>query len=105
MRLLLDENLPLDLAVLLAGHQVSTVRGLGWQGLRNGELLQRASGLTDCLLTMDRSIGYGQNIAALSFGILLVRARSNRMADLVPLAPGILAAVRTVSPGRLVQIP
>jgi predicted nuclease of predicted toxin-antitoxin system len=43
MRILLDENLPLDLARDLLGHDVQTVVGLGWEGAKNGELLRRAA--------------------------------------------------------------
>ena len=38
MRILLDENLPVDLAAELVGHEVDTVVGLGWTGVGNGEL-------------------------------------------------------------------
>ena len=43
MRVLLDENLPLDLARELLGHDVQTVAGLGWEEVKNGELLRRAA--------------------------------------------------------------
>ena len=43
MRLLLDENLPHDLASLLVGHQVDTVAARGWSGIQNGELLAKAA--------------------------------------------------------------
>ncbi len=65
MRVLLDENLPLDLAPLLEGHQVESVRGLGWSGLTNGELLDRAGGRFDALITMDRNIEHQQRLADL----------------------------------------
>ncbi len=32
MRVLLDENLPVDLVAILHGHEVDTVVGLGWSG-------------------------------------------------------------------------
>ena len=46
MRVLLDENLPLDLAPELLGHDVQTVVGLAWQGVKNGELLRRTAGVS-----------------------------------------------------------
>jgi hypothetical protein len=103
MRLLLDENLPVDLSVELTGHDVSTVAGLGWQGVTNGELLRRASGRFDTLITMDRSIGRWKSPVQ-TVGIVLVRARSNRMRDLLPRIPAILAAVGTVRPGELISV-
>jgi hypothetical protein len=44
MRVLLDEQLPLDLTVELRGHVVDTVVSRGWAGITNGELLGRMRG-------------------------------------------------------------
>jgi hypothetical protein len=41
MRVLLDEQLPIDLSPELRGHVVDTVVGRGWAGVKNGELLHR----------------------------------------------------------------
>jgi hypothetical protein len=78
----LTEHLPIGLAAELPGHAADTVSGRGWSGIKNGELLRRMSGQYDALVTMDRSIEFQQRIATLRFGIVLVRARSNRMQDL-----------------------
>lgn len=101
MRVLLDENLPLDLAPLLEGHQVDTIIGLGWCGLTNGEVLDRARGRFDAFVTMDRNIEHQQQLRALPFAVVLVRAPSNRMVHLRPLVPALLAALTGVQPGEL----
>jgi hypothetical protein len=104
VRVLLDEQLPFDLAAMLEGHSVTTVAGRGWAGVKNGDLLRRMRGDYDALLTMDRSIEFQQNIAALPFGILLVLALSNRMVHLLPLVPAILEALPTLKAGQLRRI-
>jgi hypothetical protein len=101
MRLLLDEHLPVGLSAELHGHTVDTVSGRGWSGIKNGELLRRMSGQYDVLVTMDRSIEFQQHISPLPFGIVLVRARSNRMEHLKPLVPSILSALGAIKPGRV----
>ena len=101
MRVLLDENLPTDLAIKLEGFIAATVTGEGWEGIKNGELLRRIPGRFDALLTMDRNLQHQQNIGRLSFGILLVRAPSNRMVDLRPLLPSIQEQLRGIQPGEL----
>ena len=53
MRILLDESLPRQLALEISGHQVQTVQKQGWAGLKNGELLRRASADFDVLVTGD----------------------------------------------------
>ncbi len=104
MRVLLDENLPHDLIAALVGHEVVSVQGLGWAGVQNGELLRRASGHIDVLITMDRKLERQQNLAALPFGVVLVVARSNRVQDLLPLVGDILAALGRTQPGKLEQV-
>jgi hypothetical protein len=104
MRLLLDEHLPIGLAAELPGHAADTVSGRGWSGIKNGELLRRMNGQYDALVTMDRSIEFQQRIATLRFGIVLVRARSNRMQDLMPLVPSIRSALDTLKPGRICRV-
>jgi len=79
VRVLLDEQIPVDLAVALQGHSVDTVVGPGWTGITNGELLRRMGTEYEALVTMDRGIEFQQNLAAASVGVLLVRARSNRI--------------------------
>jgi predicted nuclease of predicted toxin-antitoxin system len=104
MRVLLDEQLPIDLASQLWGHAVETVVGRGWAGVKNGELLNRMGGHYDVLITMDRNIEFQQQISMLPFGIVLVRARSNRMQHLSALIPAIVAAIATTKPGRVRRI-
>lgn len=104
MRVLLDEQLPVDFAEALQGHTVDTVVGRGWAGIQNGELMQRMRGEFDALITLDRGIEFQQNIAGLSFGVLLVRAPSNRMVHLEPLVPAILEVLPLLRPGQLYRV-
>ena len=104
MRVLLDENLPHDLIAPLSKHAVSTVQGMGWAGVENGELLRNAGGHTDAFVTMDRKLERQQELSALPFGVVLIVARSNRVQDLLPLIPGVLAALDRIQPGRLEQV-
>jgi hypothetical protein len=54
MRVLLDECVPERLRAELTGHAVRTVAEMGWSGIKNGQLLQRAATEFDCFLTVDR---------------------------------------------------
>jgi predicted nuclease of predicted toxin-antitoxin system len=104
MRVLLDEQLPLDLSLELHGHAVDTVASRGWAGIKNGELLDRMRGQYDVLVTMDRGIEFQQQIGVLPFGIVVVRARSNRMEDLRPLVPSVIAAIGAIKPGLVRRV-
>jgi hypothetical protein len=104
MRVLLDEHLPIGLVSELRGHLVDTVGGRGWVGIKNGDLLLRMRGRFDALITMDRGIESQERIAPLPFGIVIVRAPSNRMQHLRPLVPAILSAIGGVKPGRVQRV-
>jgi hypothetical protein len=100
IRLLLDEHLPIGLSAELPGHSVETGSGRGWSGIKNGELLRQMRGQYDFLVTMDRSIESNSASRHCPFGIVLVRAPSNRMEHLRPLVPSIFSALNAVNPGR-----
>ena len=100
MRILLDENFPVDFAGKFEDQDVVTVHGLGWSGIRNGELLRRAHKICDVFVTLDRSLEFQQNIKALPFGVVILHSVSNRMADLTPHVDSILKAAREVAPGN-----
>ena len=104
MRVLLDENMPVDFAPELPGHEVATVQQLGWDGLKNGELLRNAAGRFDAFITMDQNLPFQQNLAAQPVGVLLLRAPSNRLHHLRPLAPAILSALDGLRPGELRRV-
>jgi hypothetical protein len=101
MRILLDENFPIDFATLLLGHEVLTVHSLGWAGVKNGDLMRRASALCDVFVTLDRNIEFQQNVKVLTFGVVIVNAKSNRIADLKPHIENILIAANRVKPGKV----
>jgi predicted nuclease of predicted toxin-antitoxin system len=104
MRVLLDENLPVGLADALVGHEVQTVSGLGWTGVTNGELLRRAAGRFDAVVTMDQNVAHQQAVASLPFGLVVLRAPSNRLHDLQPLVASILQALPALRPGAVVRV-
>src|SRR5688572_20172548 len=101
MRILLDEDLPRRLAVMLVGHEVSTVQRSGWAGIKNGKLLALATREFDVFVTMDGNLEFQQNLATLPIAELVVEAASNRMEHLIPLVPGILRELGRIPPRSL----
>ena len=105
MRVLLDENVPVRLAGFLSGHAVATVRDMRWLGIKNGKLIALAEGGFDCLLTMDKGMKHQNDLRSLAIGFLVVRSRSNRLGDLLPLVPAILCGLATVMPSKVIVVP
>jgi len=106
MKILIDECLPDELneSVGAMGHDCQTVRRAGYGSKKNGELLALAEGRWDVLLTSDRNIKYQQNMTGRTVSILILRAKSNRMKDLLPLMPACAEALLSIQPGRVVEV-
>jgi hypothetical protein len=103
-RVILDECLPRRLGRLLAGHQVMTVPQAGLAGLKNGKLLAAIKGRFEVFVTIDGNLEYQQNLTGLDFAVVVIHARSNRFADLEPLAEELLAAVVSTPAGSLASV-
>jgi len=104
-KILLDECIPRKFKNCLPGHECVTVPEAGWAGKKNGELLFPAERARfDVFVTLDQGLGYEQNLSGRDVAILLLRAKSNRLADLARCAAGALAALESVRRGQLVKI-
>jgi predicted nuclease of predicted toxin-antitoxin system len=76
MRVLLDENVPVDIIpVLRAGKcDAESINFIGWKGIQNGELMKRAREGFDLLITRDKDFDqeFLRNYVNESFGIVLL---------------------------------
>ena len=101
MRILLDENLDWRLLRDLPGHQVDSVPLIGWAGIKNGDLLNRAQSQYDVLITMDSRMCDHLDIKNLDLAVIVLRCRSNRLADTQLLMPKVLLLLPTLKPGTI----
>jgi predicted nuclease of predicted toxin-antitoxin system len=101
MRVLLDECLPRRLRSELTDHYVQTAAQMGWAGVKNGQLLQKAASEFDCFVTVDRNLQFQQHIGTLPVAVLVMRARGNRIEDLLPLMPEVRRALAEMAPREL----
>ena len=101
MRILLDECVDRRLSHELVGHDVKTAQQMGWRGIKNGELLTLASAHFDVLVTSDRNLSFQQHVSSFPIAIIVMQARTNRLADLKPLVPNILRAIEFARPGAV----
>jgi len=105
MRILLDENLNWRLKRDLPDHEVESVPLLGWAGIQNGALLQKAieNGF-DVLMTMDSNMVYQQNLPSQLIAVIVLRAASNRLADTQPLMSKVVVVLPNIRKGTLTVI-
>lgn len=95
--------LPADVASIFEGHSVATVKAAGFTGLTNGELIRRAAVAGYAVVvTADRNMPAQQNIPG--SGIALVLVPGNRMAEIMPRAIEIQAAVDGARPGTVTRL-
>jgi predicted nuclease of predicted toxin-antitoxin system len=104
VRILLDECVDWRLSRAIAGHDVKTAKQMGWASIKNGELLALASKRFDVFVTADRNLSYQQNVEALPIAIVVLHAKTNRLADLLPLVPNLLAIIVSAKPGAVVTV-
>lgn len=54
----------------------------------------------DVFITVDRNLSFQQNLPKFNIAVLVLRAPSNRLADLKPLAPKLPSLLPTLSKGE-----
>jgi hypothetical protein len=105
MRILIDECMDERFRNALPGHDCQTARYAGFAGLKNGDLLTAAETAGfEVFLTVDQGIEYQQNLIPRKLAIIILRAASNRLKDLLPLAPTCLARIKSLEPGKVIRV-
>jgi predicted nuclease of predicted toxin-antitoxin system len=100
MKVLLDECIDRRLAREFVGYEVKTVPQMGWAGVKNGQLLALAEAEFDVFITVDRNLSFQQNLPQFNMAVIVLQAPSNRLADLKPLAPKVLAILTNATKGK-----
>jgi hypothetical protein len=104
VRILLDGCVPRRLGSELAQHEVRTAPEMGWADLDDGPLLDMMAGRFDVLVTVDKSITSQQRLDHRPFAVVILRAKTNRFADLLPLIPALRAAIQELRPGQVREL-
>jgi hypothetical protein len=74
---------------------------MGWSGIKNGQLLQKAASDFDCFLTVDRNLQFQQHIDALPLAVLVIQAVDNRIETLRPLTVTVREALTSIAANEL----
>lgn len=104
VRVLLDACVPRRLAGKLSGHEVRTAPEMGWGDLDDGPFLDAMGGRFDVLITVDKSLPKQQRLSNRPFAVVVLRARTNRLTDLLPLVPALQAAIQKLAPGQALEL-
>jgi hypothetical protein len=104
LRILLDECVDSRLAASFGTFEVRTVADQGWVGISNGQLLSRAAAEFDVFVTVDRNLSFQQHLPKFDIAVILLRAKTNRIVDLVALVPELVSAIPNAKSGVVTAI-
>lgn len=104
MKVLLDECVDSRFADHIHTIEVHTVAGKGWAGITNGKLLTLAQAEFDVFVTVDRNLSFQQHLPKFDIAVILLKAKSNRVGDLVVLLPELLRAIPSASKGSVTTV-
>ncbi len=104
MRVILDECVESRLAARLGAFEVRTVADQGWVGITNGQLLSRAAAEFDVFVTVDRNLPFQQHLPKFDIAVILLRAKTNRVVDLIALVPELVSIIPNAKAGMVTPI-
>jgi predicted nuclease of predicted toxin-antitoxin system len=105
VKLLIDECIDERLRFSFRDHDCYTVHFSGLAGLKNGRLLDAAEAAHfDVLITVDQNIPDQQNLNGRRISILVMRAKTNRLHDLLELVVAANAALDCVGRGKVIRV-
>jgi hypothetical protein len=85
-------------------HEVVIAVTTAWRQIRDHRLVEAIQGKFDVLVTIDRGFEFQHNISKLTFGIVIVHVRRNRMEYYRPLFPELSAAIAAIRPGQVIHV-
>jgi hypothetical protein len=97
-QVLLDQNVPIGVRRILRAHDVHTVYQMGWAGLSNGDLLDRATNAgIEVFVTCDQNIAFQQSLSGRQIAVVVLA--TNRW-SVIQAHPGTVEnAVANAKPG------
>ncbi len=104
MRILIDECLNWRLSRALTGHHAVSVQKMGWNGMKNGALLELAAREFDVFLTGDRNLGVQVEIAKYEIAVVVLHAPGTQLHQMLPLIPKVIAALPSLKAGQVLDV-
>ena len=75
-----------------------------WRTLPDAELTARAQRRFDVLVTIDKGFEFETNLKNLTFGIVIVHVKRNRIEYYRPIFPALVEAVERVKAGGVIHV-
>ncbi len=104
MRILIDECLDWRLIREFEPHTAVSVKGMGWTGLKNGELLECAEKEFDVFLTGDRNLSFQQRTGKFNIAIIVLQTGNTQLRNCLPMLPQVHDLLSVIKPGQVVVV-
>jgi len=101
-KVLLDENMPMDVKNLFPNCRVIHIDESPWKGYENGKLLKiLKEEKFDTWISADKNISHQQNLKNLPCGLIFVPMD---LAEILPLLPKIRYLIHSLTPGQFADL-
>ena len=77
---------------------------MGWSGLKNGALLEKAEREFDVFVTGDRNLTFQQIISTFNIAVVVLHAQSIQLRHTRPLMSKVLPLLPTLGSGQVVDV-
>lgn len=105
MWIFLDESVTRKLRQHLRENNVVLIpSNLGWNGVRNGQLLVLLRDKFDVLITSDQKIPFQQHITSSDVAVVVLAAKTNDIKDYLAMVSEILRTLETIQRGQVVWV-
>lgn len=100
-KLLLDENIGLDIQQELSSFETHSLKDMGWLGKKNGELMKLISlERFDIFITTDKNLPFQQNLSNLTYALWVLDSPSNKVSTLRLFVPLIIQEIELLNGQR-----
>jgi predicted nuclease of predicted toxin-antitoxin system len=104
VKILLDHCVPKPFRQEFPAHDVKTAAQMGWEDIRNGELLAAVAKSFDVFVTVDKNMKREQSLATLPISVIILDAVKNTPDVLRSFAPFVELALKTIGIGQMIEI-
>jgi predicted nuclease of predicted toxin-antitoxin system len=104
VRILLDECVNPRVRQAFPDHEVLTVAEAKWRTLPDAQLTAQAQGQFDVFVTIDKGFEFEVNLKKLTFGIVVVHVKRDRIEYYRPIFPALADVVERVRAGEVIHV-
>lgn len=104
MKILLDNCVRKRLHRFFGGHEVLHATDVGWEELRNGDLLRQANERFDVLVTVDKNMRFQSNLREMRLRVAVLNVKSNDFGHLADAVRTLLPMLESLPEGEFTVI-